>query len=176
MIIFMGVAGSGKSVQGGLLADKLGYKWLSTGELLRSKISGHRRQEMLEGKLLDDEEIIGMMSEALDKNDPKKCIIDGFPRTSEQANWLIDQHRLGEKVVDSVVHIKASKELVRDRLLKRGRPDDNAKAIDQRFEEYEKSTLPIVNRFKEEGISVYEVNGEQDIDEVHAEILQKVKS
>ena len=53
MIIFMGVAGSGKSVQGRLLADTLGLPWLSTGEFLRMLISGQRRKDMQAGKLLD---------------------------------------------------------------------------------------------------------------------------
>ncbi len=43
MIIFMGVAGSGKSMQGKLLADTLGLPWLSTGEFLRMLISGEKR-------------------------------------------------------------------------------------------------------------------------------------
>ncbi len=57
----MGVAGSGKSVQGKLLADQLALPWLSTGEFLRMLIAGKRRREMLEGKLLPDQEIITLI-------------------------------------------------------------------------------------------------------------------
>ena len=46
MIVFMGVAGSGKSVQGRMLADKLALPWLSTGEFLRMLVSGERRMYM----------------------------------------------------------------------------------------------------------------------------------
>ena len=61
MIIFMGVAGSGKSSQGRQLADEKGLPWLSTGEFLRMMIAGDKRKQMLEGKLLGDEEIITMV-------------------------------------------------------------------------------------------------------------------
>ena len=58
MILLMGVAGAGKSLEGRRLADELGLPWLSTGEFLRMLVSGERRREMLAGDLLHDQEII----------------------------------------------------------------------------------------------------------------------
>ena len=49
MIIFMGVAGSGKSSQGRRLADERGLPWLSTGEFLRMLIAGEKRKDMVAG-------------------------------------------------------------------------------------------------------------------------------
>ena len=60
MIVLMGVAGAGKSLQGRLFADEHGYSWISTGELFRVLVTGKRRQQMLEGKLLSDEEVIAL--------------------------------------------------------------------------------------------------------------------
>ncbi len=174
MIVFMGVAGSGKSVQGKLLAEKLGYTWLSTGELLRNKISGKRRQEMLEGKLLNDSEMIELMEEALSTKESSKIILDGFPRTRPQSDWLIQRHLSGDFAVDAVIHISASEDLVRERLLQRGRQDDNEDAISQRFDEYRELTLPIVEGLKSSGVPVCEVNGEQTVEQVHSEVLNKV--
>ena len=61
MIVFMGVAGAGKSVQGKLLARDLGFQWISTGEILRANLSGNRKKELLSGKLVGDEELIDLM-------------------------------------------------------------------------------------------------------------------
>lgn len=177
MIVFMGVAGAGKSVQGKLLADDLGYKWLSTGEFLRMHISGERRQQMLEGKLLDDQEIIDILSDFFKSLNPKEGIIlDGFPRTIHQANWLLEQHSNNNMCVSAVVHLKATKETVKKRLLERGRQDDTEAAIDARFKEYEASTLPIVDLYKKKDIPVYEINGERPIEAIHEEVMSLLKN
>lgn len=176
MIVFMGVAGSGKSVQGKLLADDLGCTWFSTGEFLRQNINGKRRQEMLEGKLLGDDEIIAMIQKAFEEMAPQESfILDGFPRTLPQAKWLIAEHEQGKVHIDAIIHLQASRELVKSRLLSRGRQDDTEEAINKRFEEYESLTLPIVGWFKDEKIPVYEINGEQEIEQVHQEIMNSLK-
>lgn len=175
MIIFMGVAGAGKSVQGNLLAQHLGYEWLSTGEYLRNNINPSRRQEMLEGKLLDDGEIIDIMEDFFAGiQDKTRCVLDGFPRTLTQAKWLFDKHKNGSVEIGTVIFLKASKEVVRERLLSRGRPDDTAEALDKRFEEYEKLTLPIIDWFKHRGVAVYEINAERTVEEIQKDIISKV--
>lgn len=168
----MGVAGSGKSVQGKLLADALGYRWLSTGEFLRMHISGDRRQEMLEGKLLDDQEIIDILTKFFNSSDDHQdaCVLDGFPRTLTQAKWLVGEHDKGDIHVSAIIHLKASKEAVMKRLLARGRPDDTEQAINTRFQEYEDQTLPIVDWFKQDDIPVFEIDGEQSIESTHQQI------
>ncbi len=65
MIILMGVAGAGKSMQGRMFADEHGYAWISTGELFRVLVTGQRRQQMLAGKLLSDEEVIKLIDKTL---------------------------------------------------------------------------------------------------------------
>ena len=91
----MGVAGAGKSVQGRWLADEVGLPWLSTGEFLRMLVTGERRKEMLAGKLLDDSEMIGLADKIFHMiNIQEEFILDGFPRTLQQAEWLIAQHKL----------------------------------------------------------------------------------
>ena len=143
MIILTGVAGAGKSMQGRYLADEAGYPWLSTGELLRVLITGKRRQEMLEGKLLSDEEVIKVFNTVVNLIDiNKEFVVDGFPRTINQTEWLIEQVHSGRFELTSVFNLVATEEVVRGRLEKRGRQDDNDKAINKRFEEYNKVTLP----------------------------------
>jgi len=175
MIIFMGVAGSGKSLQGKLLADELGLPWLSTGEFLRMLISGERRKQMLEGQLLDDHEIIGLVRKILAIIDShEEFVLDGFPRTPAQADWLLNQVKHGQLKISVVLNLKATKEVVMDRLKQRGRQDDNVKAINERFSEYEQTILPILNQFKQSGIQVIDIDGEQPLSKVHDEIAKAV--
>jgi adenylate kinase len=176
MIIFMGVAGSGKSVQGRKLADKLGLPWLSTGEFLRMLISGQRRKDMLSGKLLDDHEIITLIQKVFALIDShKEFVLDGFPRTTNQADWLLNQAKHSQLKITAVVHLKASEEEVSKRLLGRGRQDDTEQAIKERFEEYEKASLPILEHFEQANVEIIEVDGEQPVEEVHRQILEKTE-
>jgi len=173
MIIFMGVAGSGKSVQGRLLADRFGLPWLSTGEFLRMLISGERRKAMIAGQLLEDQEIIGLIRKILAIVDTdQEFVLDGFPRTVPQADWLLSQVKHGQLAISAVIHLKASPDTVRARLLDRGRPDDNPEAIEERFKEYQETIVPILDHFKKAGVPIHEIDGAQDIEMVHKSIVK----
>jgi adenylate kinase len=177
MIIFMGVAGSGKSAQGRLLADRLGYPWLSTGEFLRMLISGERRLEMLEGKLLDDAEIISLVQKIFRIVDIEhEFVMDGFPRTVAQADWLLAQRRHGQLNITAVIHLQASEDVVLERLLQRGRQDDQAEAIRERFKEYETATQPIIDDLKKNDVPIFEINGEGNIETIHESIVKAIAS
>jgi adenylate kinase len=79
MILMMGTAGAGKSIQGHQLADEYGYAYISTGEVFRVLITGRRRNEMLTGKLLSDEEVIRVLDKVLELIDTKEqFILDGL--------------------------------------------------------------------------------------------------
>lgn len=176
MIIFMGVAGSGKSAQGRMLADQLALPWLSTGEFLRMLTAGERRKDMVAGKLLQDQEVISLVRKIFSIVDINhEFVLDGFPRTIAQADWLLNQAKHGQLNVTAVVHLKASVDVVKDRLLNRGRPDDNEKAITARFQEYEQTILPILEHFKAAGIPIFDINGEQSTNQVHQEIMAAVQ-
>lgn len=177
MIVFMGVAGSGKSAQGRLLADRLGYPWLSTGEFLRMLISGERRRQMLEGKLLDDSEIISLVQKIFRIVDTEhEFVMDGFPRTIAQADWLLTQRKHGQLDITAVIDLQASEEVVVDRLMQRGRQDDQAEVIRERFKEYETATRPIIDDLKNDGVPVFEINGEGDIETIHESIVRAIAS
>lgn len=175
MILIMGLAGSGKGTQGQLLAEKLGYKYLSTGEFLRTYITEERRREMEAGNLIDDEEMIGIIRQFIEGTESKnKCILDGFPRSKAQADWLLEQHEEGGINIEALVYIDVPKtELIR-RLLLRGRHDDNEEAIKKRFEEYSKSTSPIIDDYRKKGIKIIEVDGEGPIEKIQTGILNSL--
>jgi len=171
MIIFMGVAGSGKSVQGKTLADHLALPWLSTGEFLRMLIAGEKRRDMVSGKLLEDKEIIKLVQKIFTMIDSHaEFILDGFPRTTAQADWLLNQVKHGQLHITGVIHLTADEDTVLKRLLGRGRQDDTEAAIRERFEEYEAQIKPILEHFKAAKIPVYDINGDQTAAAVQADI------
>ena len=177
MIVLMGVAGAGKSMQGRLLADERGYAWISTGEILRVLVTGKRRQEMLAGQLLSDAEMIRLMDKVLDLIDlQEEFILDGFPRTVGQADWLLNQLKYGQLKVSAVIHLVASPEVVKKRLLSRGRPDDYEEAIEVRLREYDRTILPVLDELKKNHVNVYDIDAEKSVEEVHSEILKAVKA
>ncbi len=173
MIIFMGVAGSGKSMQGKMIADQLGLPWVSTGEFLRMLISGERRKEMLAGKLLGDHEIIALLQKifAIVDAADSEFVLDGFPRTVAQADWLLSQVKHGQLDVTAVIHLKASEEVVLNRLLDRGRQDDNRTAIVERFREYEEAIKPIMDQLRVANIPVHDFDAEGAPEAIHEQIM-----
>ena len=177
MIILMGVAGAGKSMQGRLFADEHGYAWISTGELFRVLVTGKRRAQMLEGKLMSDNEVIELVDRTLsliDLND--EFVLDGFPRTRAQTDWLLKEASAGRFKLTAVFNLTASRTIVKKRLLSRGRQDDTEQAIEQRFLEYETMTLPIVEYIRKSGYPVYDVDADQDAITVHDQIMDLIKS
>ena len=160
MILLMGPAGAGKSVQGHKLADEHGYAYISTGELFRLFLTGRRRAEMLEGKLISDQETIDMIDKVFDIIDTKEqFILDGFPRTALQVTWLLGQVQKGRFDKPEVVHLSLTEEEIYKRLSLRGRPDDTNEAIAKRYELYQEQTRPLLQQMTDAGITVHEVDG-----------------
>lgn len=172
MILIMGLAGSGKGTQGKLLAEDIGYRYLSTGEFLRAYITEERRKEMAAGNLINDDEMIGIIKDFLSKSPDDKCILDGFPRSKAQADWLIGEHNNKVINIEALIYINVPKtELIR-RLLLRGRHDDTEPAIRKRFEEYSKSTSPIIDDYKKQGVKIIEIDGKGSIEDIQSQILK----
>src|SRR6202012_21922 len=126
MILMMGPAGAGKSIQGHQLADEYGYAYISTGEVFRVLITGKRRNEMLEGKLLSDEEVIRVVDKVLELIDTnEQFILDGFPRTKPQVDWLLAQCKAGRFDLPTVINLEIPEDVIRERLHTRGRLHDS---------------------------------------------------
>jgi adenylate kinase len=173
MILLMGIAGSGKGTQGKMLADARGYHLVSMGEVLRMYVTGKQRERMLNGDLLDDEEIIKIVDGVLSSlPDGEEVLLDGFPRTVPQAEWLLSQVKQGRFGLTAAFHLVASRQAVKDRLMKRGRIDDVEAAIEQRFEEYERSTAPVIKWLVDNGVEVTDLNAERSPETVNADIIE----
>lgn len=106
-IILLGAPGSGKGTQGKILAEIIGYKTVSTGDLLRNEISsgtqiGKKAEEIVKsGKLVTDQIVLEILESYLTSTSSKGFILDGFPRTLNQAVML---ENLLEKLESSVAY------------------------------------------------------------------------
>lgn len=172
MILLMGIAGSGKGTQGKMLADKHGFHLISMGEVLRMYVTGERRERMLAGDLLDDQEIIKIVEKVLASlPDDEEVLMDGFPRTIPQAEWLLSQVKAGRFKLRDVFHLVATREAVKERLMKRARIDDVEAAIEKRFDEYERSTAPLIKWLEEHDVKVVSIDAERPPETVNADIV-----
>ena len=171
----MGLPGSGKGTQGKMIADINGMHLFSTGDLSRMYVTGERRQRMLAGELLEDSEVIAMLDRALKTvDDDNQCLLDGFPRTISQAEWLFEQVKAGRFTIDCVIYLVVSHEAVLKRLKARGRLDDTEAVIEARFKEYERLTQPVVEWLETQGATILRIDGERSTDVVHRDIVSKI--
>ncbi len=176
MILLMGIAGSGKGTQGKMLADQHGLHLISMGDVLRMYVTGEQREKMLAGGLLDDQEIIAIIDKVFTSlNDNNDILMDGFPRTIPQAEWLMEQVKAGRFDLSAALHLVASRDAVKERLLKRARIDDTEAAIEARFDEYERSTQPLVDWLKEQDVKVVNINAEQSVEAVNADLVKALE-
>lgn len=170
MIIFMGVAGSGKSTQAGILAAKLKCPHLGVGDLLRAHMSGDQSQKMLAGEMIADDKLLPLLEKEIKKYAGQQFILDGSPRTMAQAKWLVAKAKDNQLPITAVIHLLADWGVAKDRLLSRQRPDDTETAIAERFSEYQNTIKPILDYLKTEGIKIYEIDGGGPQESVAGEI------
>lgn len=179
MIVMLGVAGSGKSTQSQLLTATGSFRWVYIGEVLRRTVAGEDAEAMKRGELLNDDKVINYLEQEINRiGVGPEIIIDGFPRSVYQADWLMQQHKNQLYKLTAAVHIDVTKETVLSRLRHRGRPDDTQDAINLRFKEYDEAIQPIITDLKAHNVPVVVVDGEQEPLDVFSDIykgLEQVK-
>lgn len=177
VIVLFGAPGVGKGTQAEILSDKLGIAHMSTGAAFRSAIQektavGILAQEYVsQGKLVPDEIVAKIVEEALAKPEfAKGCILDGFPRTRAQAEALDAMLAASGRGIDHVVNIEVDPETIINRLLQRGRQDDQEDVIRHRLDIYTSETAPLLDFYGSKG-TLTSVHGVGSVDEVNDRIL-----
>ena len=177
MIIFFGPAGSGKSVQGQILAARQGWRWLSAGQLLRDTHDQGVLGTIQSGILVDDTKMSSVISNALENaSGVSKVILDGFPRSVEQARWLVKNQLTHKRSISLVFVLDVSKDELIKRLKLRGRVDDTEEAINERLDIYSKEIDPILSYFNKENIKIIHINGVGSVEQIHNQILESLRS
>ena len=175
-IVLLGPPGAGKGTQAVRLAEKLGVPQISTGELFRENIEGGTPLGLEAKKYLDAGDLVpasltnALVDERLGHSDAAGgFILDGFPRTVEQAEALHDMlGRRGLKL-DAVVEFRVPEEELVSRLASRGRADDTEDIIRNRFRVYRDETAPLLDYYNHELKTVDAVGS---LDEVFTRALQ----
>ncbi|CAE8674951.1 unnamed protein product [Polarella glacialis] len=177
VIFVLGGPGTGKGTQCARLREKFGYHHLSAGDLLREERSreGSEHGELImsyinEGKVVPSQITVKLLEKAM-RNlgwEGGNFLVDGFPRSFENLSaW---EEVVGGKVnVKSCLFFDCSEEVMEARLLERGktsgRSDDNIEAIKKRFRTFQEETIPVADKFMQDGI-LKRLNTEQSIEEV----------
>jgi|SRR3989344_4594652 len=178
-IILIGIQGAGKSTQGNLLSKALKIPYLSTGHIIRemakekTKMGRYIKETTYSGLLIPDNIMIPIASEYLARREYENgFVLDGFPRTVEQAEKFPTH-------IDKVIYLNVSDKEALWRLSgqnnKGVRHDDTLSAIRKRIESFHKLTEPVLDYYRQKGLLV-EVDGEKSIEEIHKEVLKKIKS
>jgi adenylate kinase len=178
-IIFLGPPGAGKGTQAGRLAEFCQIPIIGTGDMLRQAISdqtelGKKAQSYVdEGDLVPDNLILDLIRERLSQPDAKNgWILDGFPRNVNQAEFL--DHLLSDMQQEChfVIDLEVPDEVIIERLLHRGRKDDNKHTIAHRLDVYRQQTAPVIDYYKKQG-SLFPIQGDRTCEEVTS-ALQKI--
>jgi adenylate kinase len=174
IVVVFGTIGSGKSVQGQLLAARNGWRWLSAGQLLRDANDPEITKVQHSGVLVDDKIINRVLKRALmqAEKEVSGVIIDGYPRTKEQTEWLIDNGFLPDlAIVLDVPHNEIKK-----RLRIRGRGDDvSEEALENRFRVFEEGISAIRKVLRAHGVHFVEVDGDATVGVVHDSVMGKIE-
>lgn len=203
-IVLFGAPGAGKGTQAKKMVEKYNIPQISTGDILREAIKQETRlgleakEYMNKGNLVPDEVVNGLVKERLAQADCNKgFILDGYPRTLEQAKKLDeilkDLNKKIDKVLALVVEDKDIIERITGRRTSRKtgkiyhikfnppvdekeedlfqRPDDAKEVVIKRIENYNLQTAPVLDYYKQQN-KVIEIDGSKKPDEITEEIIR----
>lgn len=175
-MVLLGPPGAGKGTQAQKLADHLDVPQVSTGDLFRHNISNGTELGLEAKKYLDAGDLVpatltnALVDDRLDDTDVATgFILDGYPRSVEQAEALDAMLKKRELALDAVLEFRVHEEELVSRLKGRGRADDTEDIIRNRFRVYRDETAPLLDHYS--GVLVT-VDAVGELDEVFARALK----
>ena len=211
-IVMLGPPGAGKGTQAKIIANELGLVHISTGDLFRENLSNETplgklaASYMSKGELVPDDVTIAMVEDRLGREDCLKgAVLDGFPRTPDQAQALDALLAKNGGRVYLVPFIKVPNEALVERLSGRWmsksgrvyhalynpplvkwnddidgselyqREDDKPETVAHRIEVYYEQTSPLIEYYQDAGTLV-EIDGTQSIEKVTEDLLKVAKA
>tara|TARA_Y100001970_G_scaffold291157_1_gene427299 strand:- start:8609 stop:9157 length:549 start_codon:yes stop_codon:yes gene_type:complete len=177
-LLFLGAPGAGKGTQAAEVSNTNKLVHLSTGDLLRKEVAlktdlGKQIDEIINtGELVNDSHVLEIVKKNI-LHASKGWILDGFPRNLIQAEAL--QRILFDinQKIDCVIYLQLQEEVLIERLLLRGRSDDNEQTIRKRLEVYRSKTLPLIDFYQKQKILHY-IDGAKSVEMIFDEIIQLI--
>lgn len=169
IISLIGRAGCGKSTIGRMLAERMNYAYISTGDLARTLAD---KSWVKGGALAPEQALREEFLKAVNECTKKGIIVDGMPRIPDQVNFL-------NAVVDEVIFIEiyVPRHIAKERLLDRGRNDDTDVAIENRFKVFDDNIYGIVMAIAEHGnkFETYTNDGDVNIGSLISEMIEDIE-
>jgi adenylate kinase len=167
-LILLGPPGAGKGTQAQRLVDKYGIPQLSTGDMLRAAVKagsevGKRAKAVMDaGELVSDAIVNAIVAERIAQPDcAKGFILDGYPRTLQQADAVNEMLAGRDQGLDAVIEFVVDDKALVGRILRRAeeaaaagqpvRKDDNPEIFEERLREYYKKTAPLIGYYYAKG-------------------------
>jgi adenylate kinase len=175
-VVLLGPPGAGKGTQAEKLAEKLGIPQISTGELFRQNIGDGTKLGLEAKRYLDAGDLVPsdltnqLVDDRLDHADAANgFILDGYPRSVEQAKALHEMLERRGTDIDAVLEFRVSEDELFQRLKARGRADDTEEVIRNRMKVYRDETAPLLEYYSGQLKTVDAVGS---LDEVFARALR----
>ncbi|MGV0715649.1 adenylate kinase [Mycolicibacterium sp. XJ662] len=175
-VVLLGPPGAGKGTQAQKLSEKLGIPQISTGDLFRKNIGdgtplGLEAKRYLDaGDLVPSELTNKLVEDRITQPDAAEgFILDGYPRSVEQAKALDKMLKQRNTELDAVLEFAVSEEELFKRLKARGRADDTEEVIHNRMQVYRDETQPLLEYYRD---NVHTVDAVGGLDEVFSRALQ----